>query len=298
MIDITGRKINVNTSVALGFFDGLHLGHIEVIKSALSVPDLTSVVFTFNPKTLLPKFNVRQNILTHELKIELLSKIGVDYIFAPDFADLRDFSPEHFVDEVLINQLNAKNVCCGYDFHFGKNGSGEPDLLKQLCTERGINATIVPAVTVDNEIVSSSKIRELISAGNVETANKYLGYELTYVLEVERGRRLGHQLGFPTINQTIPKGTIVPKYGVYKSWTQVNRHNYPSITNIGVKPTIDATNIEPVMETHIIGFSGELYGLRARVVLRQYMRGEVRFDSLDELKKQIQLDKDEAIKYT
>ncbi len=298
MIDITARGMKGRkTAVALGFFDGLHLGHIEVINAALARKDLAAVVFTFNNKTLLPKFNTRENIITHELKLELLSKIGVDYIFAPDFADVQDYSPEEFVKKILVDRLNASYVTCGYDFHFGKNGAGDPTTLCHICREYGIEVCVVSAVRAENgEIISSTVIRKLIKEGDVALANKYLGYELTYVLEVEHGRKLGKKLGFPTINQTIPKGTIIPKFGVYKSWTVIGGHNYPSITNIGVKPTVNGDNAEPNMETHIIGWAGDLYGLRTRVVLREYVRGERKFASLDELKAQIKADKEYCMK--
>lgn len=299
MTDITARGCkNRKSAVALGFFDGLHLGHIEVIKQALLRTDLMSVVFTFNNKTMLPKFKERENIITYDLKVELLSRIGVNYIFAPDFADLRDLSAEEFVDRILVGQLNAEFVACGYDFRFAKGGKATAEDLAAICRDRGIEACIVPAVTYEGEPISATSIRELIRQGNLEKANALLGYELTYVLEVGTGRKNGRKIGFPTINQIIPEGMIVPKRGVYKSWTQVRNRNYPSITNIGMKPTIELEEGEEriqEMETHIIGFDGDLYGLRTRVVLREYMRDERKFDSLEDLKRQLEKDRAKAL---
>lgn len=295
MTDITARGCkNGKSAVALGFFDGLHLGHIEVIKRALLRADLTSVVFTFNNKTMLPKFKERENIITYDLKLELLSRIGVNYIFAPDFADLRDLSPEEFVDKVLLEKLNAGFVACGYDFRFAKGGKATAETLSAICAERGIETCIVPAVTYEGEPISSTAIRELIRRGDLVKANALLGYELTYVLEVREGRKNGRKIGFPTINQIIPTGMIAPKRGVYKSWTQVRNRNYPSITNIGIKPTVEFQEGEErvqEMETHIIGFEGDLYGLRARVVLREYIREERKFDGMEELRRQLERDK-------
>ena len=297
MTDITIRGIKEKSAVALGFFDGLHLGHIEVIQRALAKRNLCSVIFTFNDKTMLPKFTERQNIISYDLKIELLAKIGADYIFAPDFADLRDLSPEEFVEEILVKRLNAQFVACGYDFRFAKGGSAGAEDLTRICGEKGIEVSVVPAVTVEGEPVSSTVIRGLIRNGDVKRANELLGYELTYILEVEQGKHNGRKMGFPTINQVIPDGMAVPRFGVYKSWTQIKGHSYPSITNIGVKPTIALDEGEeriPLMETHIIGFSGDLYGLKARVSLREYMREERRFDSMEELAKQLEKDKQAA----
>lgn len=295
MTDITEKgKPARETAVALGFFDGLHLGHIEVIKQALDRPEYNSVVMTFNDKTALPKFKERNNIISYELKAELLSNIGIDYIYAPDFADLRDLWAEEFVDKILTEKLNAKFVACGYDFRFAKGGRSTAEDLKRICTERGIETVIVPAVKVDGEPVSSTAIRELIAEGDIRQANRLLGYELTYYLEVVEGKQNGRKIGFPTINQNIPAGMAVPKRGVYKSWTQIKGKNYPSITNIGIKPTIALDAGEKrstVMETHIIGFNGDLYHQKVRVVLREYMRGERQFGSLEELKNQLTEDK-------
>ena len=297
MVDITIKGSKEKSAVALGFFDGLHLGHIEVIQRALLKRELCSVIFTFNNKTMLPKFKERQNIISYDLKIELLAKVGADYIFAPDFADLRDLSPEEFVEEILVKRLSAQFVACGYDFRFAKGGTADAETLTRLCKEKGIEVEVVPAVKFEGEPVSSTVIRGLIREGDVKRANELLGYELTYILEVERGKQNGRKMGFPTINQRIPDGMTVPKFGVYKSWTQIRGHSYPSITNIGVKPTIELDEGEeriPVMETHIIGFSGDLYGLKVRVSLREYMRGEKRFDSMEELARQLERDKQMA----
>ena len=298
MIDITAKGSKTPSAVALGFFDGLHLGHIEVIRQAMSLAEadgISSVIFTFNDKTMLPKFKTRQNIIGYDLKLELLAKIGVNYIYAPDFATARDLTPEEFVNDILIEKLHAKYVTCGYDFRFGKGGAADAEELSRLCALKGVQVTVGPAVTLDGQIVSSTSIREMIRNGDVATANRMLGYELTYVLEVKRGNQIGKTMGFPTINQIIPAGNVTPKFGVYKSWAQIKGHNYPAITNIGVKPTIALRDgeeaREPEMETHIIGFGGDLYGLRARVTLREFMREEKKFSSLDELKAQLELDK-------
>ena len=294
MTDITAAGFKGGKSaVALGFFDGLHLGHTQVIVQAL-LHELPSIVFTFSGSSLLPKFSRREDIITHAFKLELLEKMGVKHIYAPDFADVKDMTAEQFVQEILVERLNARFVSCGYDFRFAKGGTANADTLCELCRKHGIEVCVVPAVKEDGETVSSTLIRQLIKSGDMEKANRFLGYELTYSLEVIHGKQNGRKMGFPTINQTIPEGMTVPKHGVYKSRTRVGDTDYPSVTNIGVKPTIDLEEGEvrkPLMETHIIGFDGDLYGERITVSLLSYMRGERKFSGLQELSEQLEKDK-------
>lgn len=283
---------NRPSAVALGFFDGLHLGHIEVIKRALLKDGLCSVVFTFNDKTSLPKFSGKKGhcIITHEQKTEIFGGLGVERVYAPDFSDVKDYTAREFVERILRDELNASFVVCGYDFRFGKGGEGNPETLKQLCSEYGMECEVVPAVEVDGVTVSSTAIREMITKGDIETANRFLGYELSYKLPVTQGSKIGRTIGFPTINQKIPDYMVKPKNGVYKSWTIVDGRTYRSITNIGVKPTVDYKG-GAVMETHITGYDGNLYGQTVRVALREFIRDEKKFAGLEELKRQIEEDK-------
>lgn len=283
---------NRPSAVALGFFDGLHLGHIEVIKRALLKDGLCSVVFTFNDKTSLPKFSGKKGhcIITHEQKTEIFGGLGVERVYAPDFSDVKDYTAREFVERILRDELNASFVVCGYDFRFGKGGEGNPETLKQLCSEYGMECEVVPAVAVDGVTVSSTAIREMITKGDIETANRFLGYELSYKLPVTQGSKIGRTIGFPTINQKIPDYMVKPKNGVYKSWTIVDGRTYRSITNIGVKPTVDYKG-GAVMETHITGYDGNLYGQTVRVALREFIRDEKKFAGLEELKRQIEEDK-------
>lgn len=283
---------NRPSAVALGFFDGLHLGHIEVIKRALLKDGLCSVVFTFNDKTSLPKFSGKKGhcIITHEQKTEIFGGLGVERVYAPDFGDVKDYTAREFVERILRDELNASFVVCGYDFRFGKGGEGNPETLKQLCSEYGMECEVVPAVAVDGVTVSSTAIREMITKGDIETANRFLGYELSYKLPVTQGSKIGRTIGFPTINQKIPDYMVKPKNGVYKSWTIVDGRTYRSITNIGVKPTVDYKG-GAVMETHITGYDGNLYGQTVRVALREFIRDEKKFAGLEELKRQIEEDK-------
>ncbi len=300
MIDITyGGVISEKTSVALGYFDGLHLGHLGVIRAALSQEGLSPAVFTFNCDTTLPKFKNPEDIISFENKRELLSRVGVRYLYAPDFAEVYELTAEEFISEILVKRLNAGYACCGTNFRFGRNGSGTPGLLADIGEKYGMRAETVPDVCHNGVMISSTHIRELIRDGNIEEANTLLGYELWYRLPVVRGNEIGRRLlSFPTINQIIPPTNVIPRFGVYKSFVQLDGRNYRGVTNIGVKPTIenrrDGGGV--VMETHIIDFDEDLYGQNVSVSLCSFIRPERKFPDLEELKKQIAADKDMAMK--
>ncbi len=236
MIDITyGGVISEKTSVALGYFDGLHLGHLGVIRAALSQEGLSPAVFTFNCDTTLPKFKNPEDIISFENKRELLSRVGVRYLYAPDFAEVYELTAEEFVSEILVKRLNAGYACCGTNFRFGRNGSGTPRLLADIGEKYGMRAETVPDVCHNGVMISSTHIRELIRDGNIEEANTLLGYELWYRLPVVRGNEIGRRLlSFPTINQIIPPTNVIPRFGVYKSFVQLDGRNYRGVTNIGV----------------------------------------------------------------
>lgn len=300
MIDITyGGTIPEKTAVALGYFDGLHLGHLGVIRAALSKEELSPAVFTFNCDTTLPKFKSPEDIISFENKRELLSRVGVSYLYAPDFAEVCGLTAEEFVSEILIKRLNAGYACCGTNFRFGRNGSGTPQLLAEIGGRYGMRAETVPDVCHNGVMISSTHIRELIREGNVEEANTLLGYELWYRLPVVRGNEIGGRLlSFPTINQIIPVTNVIPRFGVYKSFVQLDGRNYRGVTNIGVKPTIESRRDGGgvVMETHIIDFDGDLYGQNVSVSLCSFIRPERKFPNLEELKRQIAADKALAMK--
>lgn len=298
MIDITyGSRADERTAVALGYFDGLHLGHMGVIGAAMAQKELATAVFTFNCDTTLPKFRGPEDIISFENKRELMERIGVKYLFAPDYAEVCTLTDEEFVKSILIGRLNAGFACCGRSFRFGKGGCGTPERLAEIGAKYGMRTEIVQDVCLDGQVISSTRIREHIRRGEIEQANRLLGYELWYRLPVVRGNEIGRTISFPTINQVIPDTNIIPKYGVYKSIVEVGGKQYKGVTNIGVKPTVQHRNdgTGAVMETHIIGFDGDLYGQNIAVALVRYIRPEVRFSGLEELKQQISRDKENAL---
>ncbi|MDR2559762.1 MAG: bifunctional riboflavin kinase/FAD synthetase [Oscillospiraceae bacterium] len=266
---------------ALGYFDGVHSGHRAVLEATVNT-EYEPAVFTFNNRP-------SGNITTGETKQKLMYNLGIKRIFSYDFAEIKNFSPVEFVSKILVQELGAKIVCCGYDFRFGKGAKADTDELSKLCEKHGIAAVIVPPVKSDGATVSSSAIRELIADGDIETANKFLGYELFYELEVVGGNKLGRTISFPTINQNMPPECVSPKFGVYESRVFINGNRCKSITNIGVRPTA-GENENITIETHIIGYDGDLYGETIKVSLQKFIRPEKKFNSFTELSKQIKED--------
>jgi len=273
-----------STVVALGSFDGVHLGHAEVIKAAVSQNKYIPAVFTFRNA-----YKNTLNIIDTGTKHHILLTLGIKKLYIYDFERLRDFSPEEFVADILMKELNAKAVCCGYNFRFGKGGCADANELARICGEFDIKTIIVPPVKIDNLPVNSTHIRKLIAEGDIENANRFLGRELSYELEVVGGNKLGRTIGFPTINQNMPDGCVIPLFGVYKSRVDVKGCVSDGITNIGVKPTAGENN-KVTIETHILGCGEDLYGEIIKVSLVSFIRPERKFGSFEELKQQINKD--------
>ncbi len=282
---LVGKAIPSPTAVALGYFDGVHLGHRAVIGSAHNSKEqgLFTCVFTFGVTTQNPESGKgRQNIISEALKQEQMRALGVDYYVKPDFAELKELSPQEFV-HLLVHQLGARAVYCGANFHFGKGAAGDVTLLNELCKQQGAQLVIVPDVRRDDQPVSSSRIRTLLAQGEVGRAGELLGRPYSFDCPVAQGRKLGRRIGAPTINQYFEPQLLVPRYGVYASFVRIDGTIMPSITNIGVRPTVEE-NSRPLGETCILGYDGDLYGKRVEVSLIRFMRPEHRFNSVDELK--------------
>lgn len=278
------------TSVALGYFDGLHKGHMKILHSALSssgdgVEPLV-LLFDCHPQTVIGK-TAPSSIMTKDDRDSLLSEMGFHILTIP-FTDIREMSAKEFVEEILFRKLNAKTVCCGFNYRFGKNASGDSKTLSELCKNYGIETIVESEQTVDGETVSSTKIRSLIEDGNITLVNKLLGRPFGYTLEVIHGNKNGRLLGFPTANQAFPENFTVPKYGVYASKTTVDGKIYRSITNIGIRPTLSDDTL--LSETHIIGFDRDLYGEKIKVELLKFIRSERKFNSLEEVFTQVRED--------
>lgn len=222
-----------------------------------------------------------------EDKKTALSEIGIQHLYMCDFKSVVDVAPRKFVEDILIKTFKAKKLCCGFNYTFGKNGEGNTQMLAEICRENGIELKVLPPVEEKEGVVSSTLIRELIKDGNVRRANELLGSYFGFGGEVVHGQHLGRELGTPTLNQSLHEELVVPKFGVYASCVTLDDgRKFCGVTNIGVKPTVG--NFAPLCETWMPDYSEEeLYGKTVDVRLIDFIRGEKKFSSLDELKKAI-----------
>lgn len=293
MIDLNGRK----TAVALGNFDGLHKGHLAVINEAVTEKSngLLPCILTFEShpqKTL--RGSAPKKIMTRSLCEKTAKELGCETVRIP-FEEVRNMTPEEFFNKILIKKLNIGFVSCGFNYRFGKNGEGTAETLRKLCENAGIGFKCAEEVLYDGEVISSTRIRQAIENGDIENANNMLGRHFAYDTQVVYGDRIGKKLlGFPTINQLFPDYHVVPKNGVYASATEIDGKLYPSMTNIGKRPTVGGEELRS--ETCIIGFSGDLYGTFPEVKLIKLIRTEKKFPSLEALSEQLKNDSEKAEK--
>ena len=286
--DFSGKK----TAVALGMFDGVHIGHRAVFERAESFDEhgAEAAVFTFDSESLGDKHGKSYRyVVPNSLKLDMIRQAGIKNICCADFSELRNYEAEEFVKVVLAGRMNAVKVVCGPDFRFGRGAAGNVDSLRIYGAKYGFEVSTVDPVVVDGNVVSSSRIRELLSEGDVKKANALLGYRYKIKRSVEDGNHIGRTIDFPTINQSFEEGQLIPAYGVYATSVVIDGKQYDGITNIGVKPTVEK-ECKPLAETHILGFSGDLYGKTLEVSFSDFLRSERKFDSLDALKNQIKTD--------
>lgn len=301
--DIDDKIKFEKSAVTIGTFDGLHVGHLEILDSLkLKAREfgLTSVVITFypHPRTVVTKdFNLR--LLTPvEEKKKLFDEIGIDYLYIISFTE--EFSKKsykEFFDEVLKKIVKAKHLVIGYDHKFGKNRDGDLNKLIDYNKENGIGMTVVGPKEIDNQIVSSTKVRNALISGDLETANKMLGR--FYFLDgiVVEGTKRGRTLGFPTANLGLEDNNkLVPCNGVYFVKVLVENVSYYGVANIGLRPTFNHTN-EPITEVYILDFNKDIYGKKISVEFIKRIRDEKKFSSKDELEKNIKRDVETAKKY-
>lgn len=278
--------------VALGNFDGLHLGHMSVINEAKAMAERLHAMpfalsFKEHPLTVLTG-QAPVSLFTNDVRASEFKATGVTLCLL-DFESMKDMTPKQFFDQIIVKRMGAVGVCCGFNYSFGKGGKGTPKLLKKYCDENGIEFSMLPELDFEGEPISSTRIREAIENGEIELANVMLGHPFTYRQTVVDGDKRGRLLDTPTINQFLSPELVEPKHGVYMSKTTVCGRKYYSVTNIGTRPTID--DDRPVSsETHILDFNGDLYGKQVEVSLMHYLRPEQKFNSVNELKSQIEED--------
>ncbi len=262
-------------AVALGDFDGMHKAHRTVATGADNV-----IIYCVNNR-----FSLLQK--------SIFERRYPNAVFA-DFEQLKNRTAIDFIDDILINKFNAGIVLCGFNFRFGKNAMWSALDLREHLEQKDIWVRILEHLDYEGKPISSTRIRSFILDGRIEQANEMLGYNFTFESEVIRGdQRGGKLIGFPTANQHLPKGLVIPKFGVYESRTIIESKIYKSFTNIGMRPTWRVD--EPLSETHIFDFDGDLYGKILQVELVRYIREERKFSSIEELKEQLNNDKSSII---
>ncbi|MCR5482305.1 MAG: bifunctional riboflavin kinase/FAD synthetase [Clostridia bacterium] len=279
------------TVVALGNFDGVHLGHRELIgrtvKSAESA-GLRSAVFTFanHPRNKAGEPVKVKNILYFDEKAAIIEELGVDYLFNIPFDDkIRNTGPDSFIHDILLGIFKMKQAYCGFNYRFGHRAAGTPETLMKAGLQNGFGIHVLEPFEIDGKLVSSTMIRELIEEGDMAQCAKYLGRNYMIGGEVVVGNRLGRTIGFPTSNLVIDENMVTPPNGVYVTLCNYNGVKYPSVTNVGVKPTIGQYTKN--VETHIFNFNKELYGKQIRVEFLEKTRPERKFESVEALSKQI-----------
>lgn len=288
-----------NTAIALGFFDGVHNGHKSVITTMVDIAkkeNLAPMVFTFSAENDMPESkNIKFLLQSDKKKYEVFEKLGVSEIKVPSFSTFKMLTPEQFVCDLLHKKFKAKVLLCGENYRFGKGASGDVNLLRELGERYDIKVLMVPPVLYNDEIISSTRIKNAILSGEMEQVSQMLGTPFMIEGVVSSGNKLGRTINFPTINVSLVKNHIVPKYGVYVSVVTINGHEYFGVTNIGVKPTVGVNT--PATETHILNFSKDVYGEIAEIKLLKFVRAEMVFSDLGDLQKQIEADTKFAVEY-
>ncbi|QDZ39263.1 bifunctional riboflavin kinase/FAD synthetase [Euhalothece natronophila Z-M001] len=286
------------TAIALGNFDGVHRGHQNVIIPVLQQP-VRSTVVTFEPHPREYFSGKRCSLLTPlEEKISYLKALGVEQlILLPFNQELASLSPETFVKEILIAKLNPHYISVGEDFRFGYQRKGTAQDLSAIALTKSIEVNIISLKSNQQQRISSSRIRACLNSGEISLANELLGRPYNLTGTVTTGEQRGRTIGFPTANLTPPHNKLIPRYGVYAvevtSSTFPITDPHPAVMNIGMRPTVNGKH--PTIEVHLLNWSGNLYSHSLSIAMKQFLRPEEKFSSLDELKAQINRDCEQAI---
>ena len=286
--------------ITLGKFDGVHIGHKKLINRILEIgkrDGLLTVIFTFDasPQVRLG-YRKPQTLLSNEERRQRIESLGVDTLIEYPFTlQVRNMEPEDFITEILVNKLHVKAVVVGSDFHFGKNRRGNSIMLKQMGRRYGFKVEVLNKVMDGTREVSSTYIREELLEGHMEKVNRLLGYPYMVIGDIVHGHQLGRTIGVPTINQIPESGKLLPPRGVYTSVTWIDGQKFYGVSNIGIKPTVQEKFVG--VETYLFHCDLDLYGKEACVQLFHYQRPEAKFDSVEELRIQMNKDKELGEKY-
>jgi riboflavin kinase/FMN adenylyltransferase len=290
------------TVVTLGTFDGVHLGHQRIINRLLNSTEnnqLESVVLTFSqhPRSVLQSESNIKLLNTNDEKTALLEKKGIDNLIIHTFdTSFSELTGEEFVKTILVEKLKIQKIIIGYDHRFGKNRASDIHDLIYFGKKYHFDVEQISAKEIDEISISSTKIRKAINEGNIKLANQYLGYKYNFTGKVISGQKLGRTIGFPTANLIIDnQQKIIPKNGVYIVEGSWQGKTYQGMMNIGIKPTVDGKNT--TIEVHFFDVNQDLYDLNITISIYDYIRDEAKFESVEELKKQLEKDKITSLNY-
>ena len=277
--DITKNELILPSVLCLGSFDGVHIGHIALLNEAQKIRNKINTRYNsiiFGVWTFLSSpYKSAATITNFEEKAKIFESLGVEKLFVSEFEDVRRLSPDNFVNNILIKKCGCVHAVCGYNFRYGANASGTTDTLS---TSFNGNITVIPPVTNNGITVSSTEIRSAVSNGEIERAAEMLGRKYSITSEVIHGYAIGTKLGFSTANQAFFDNQLIPSYGVYITRCIIDGTPFPAVSNVGVRPTFGDGHT-PRCETHIIGFSGNIYGKNVTVEFIKFLRPEITYDS-------------------
>ena len=300
---ITGTldfELHTEVAVAMGKFDGLHVGHRRLIEEILAKKEqgLSACVLTFDPSpAVFFGFSDGKELTTKEEKRELFAAMGVDVLVEfPMNQETAAMSGEEFIREVLVKRMHTTWIAAGKDVSFGDRGAGNEALLRKLAKELGYGVTTIDKLKVEDREVSSSYVRSLVENGDVERASKFMGMPYTIMGTVEHGKKLGRKLGMPTVNLIPPASKLLPPNGVYFSKVSVQGKEYNGISNIGCKPTVSEEKVIGI-ESFLYDFDRDIYGENIEVQLLGFKRPEMHFESVEHLKVQMEADIEEGRKF-
>lgn len=288
--------------VAIGTFDGVHQGHMQIIgrlKKAAAEIDGETFIFTFHPhprQVLFPHQTDLKLLTLTEEKLELLEKAGIDHVLVYPFTkEFSQLSAQDYIKQILVDGIGTKKLIIGYDHKFGNNREGNIETLRQVSGSYGFTVEEIPAHEIDHVNVSSTRIRKALEAGDIQTANSFLGYDYFLSGQVVQGKQLGRQLGYPTANIAVAESAkLIPGIGVYAVTTKVLGQRFKGMMSVGLNPTTDTDN-KLKIEVNIFNFDKDIYGQAITVEFVKRLRNEEKFASLDELKKQLAADKEHAL---
>lgn len=289
--------------IALGFFDGVHLGHGALLRKVKETADRLEAVpcaFTFDKSpTAAITGGVVPLLSTVEDRILLMRQCyGIQEVVVAPFDAMQHMDWEDFITKYLAEELGVVHVVAGHDFHFGYMGKGNPERLRERCQALGMGCDIIQKVERDGITISSTYIRNLVAQGEMERAAQFLGHPHILTQQVGRGKGIGHSaLGFPTVNLRVPEGVIVPTFGVYATRVWFDGQSRPAVTNVGIRPTVADNDGRVTVEGFILDFDGDLYSHQVRMEFHRFLRGERRFPSMEALAREIRRNAEQTREY-